>query len=87
MPAVAPRSIEPRDDNFTGDHTVVIVLAVLASVAGILLLIFSLRKARKEDRQAKERGAFLHGLQTRDNELSMAELLAAPIPVLRGMRT
>lgn len=74
MPAMVPRStIGPRDDNFTGNHKLVIVLVVLAVIAGILLVVFSSQKAEEQDRQAKERGAFLRGL-------------AAPLPALRGLR-
>ncbi|KAL5383009.1 hypothetical protein DPSP01_006273 [Paraphaeosphaeria sporulosa] len=81
MPAVAPRStVGPRDDNFTGNHKLVIVLVVLAVIAGILLVIFSSRKAREQDRLAKERGAFLRGLQRRNNEPSMVAM-AIPLRI------
>lgn len=86
MPTVVPRSNRIRDENFTGEHEIVIVLVVLAVIAVTLSLIFSLRKAREENLQAKERGAFVRILQGSDNEPSMAEMLAAPIPALRAMR-
>jgi hypothetical protein len=87
VPALIPRSaFEPRDDNFTGNHKLVIVLVALAIISGVLLVVFSTRKAREQDRQAKERGAFLRDLNKRDNEPSMADMLAAPLPALRGMR-
>ncbi|KAL5394963.1 hypothetical protein PMIN06_003266 [Paraphaeosphaeria minitans] len=84
MPAVVTRStVEPRDNNFTSNHKLVIVFVVLAVIAGVLVVIFSSRKTREQDRRAKERQAFLHGLQRR---ASMVEMLAASIPALRGVR-
>lgn len=87
VPIQFPRStLAPRDDNFTGNHKLVIVLVVVALGAGILLVVFSSKKAKEHERLAKERGAFLRGIQKRENEPSMADVLAAPLPALRGMR-
>ncbi|KAF1972647.1 hypothetical protein BU23DRAFT_599438 [Bimuria novae-zelandiae CBS 107.79] len=87
MPAVIPKSVfVTRDEDntgFTGNHKLVGVLVVLALMAGILLVVFSLRQAKEQDIEAKKRGAFVDGLERRDKEAWTAAELEAPLPFLR----
>lgn len=48
------------------NHTAVIILAILALFTAIALVVFSLRQGKQQEREAKERGAFVRGLQVRD---------------------
>jgi hypothetical protein len=58
-----------RDDSspgFTGNHKLVIVLVILALLTAVLLVVFSMRQAKRQEKEAKERGAFVRGLQLGD---------------------
>lgn len=52
-----------------------------------LLVVFSLQQARKQDREAKERGAFLRGLQNRAVGFMKDEELGTPLPTLQAVNT
>ena len=59
------REREDGGMGFTGGHAAVMVLAGMALLVAGVLVAFSMRKGRRQEREAKERGAFVRGLQVR----------------------
>ena len=51
---------------FTGNHKLVIVLVILALMTAVTLIAYSMRQAKRQEKEARERGAFMRGLQAGD---------------------
>jgi len=78
-------SLRSRNADISSHAKLIIVLVAISLMALLLLIIFTYRRAKEQDSQAKERGAYIRSLQAMKLEEPTSLELEAPLPTLREL--